>query len=415
MATETAPVVNDENPKQSSKLQKEFVDDPDTAKKKISEFVKLLKASKNTVVFTGAGISTNTKRLADFRGDNGLISNRPPLVQMGIAETKMDSIMPTFTHVCIQILTKKGFIRKIVTSNHDGLHNKSNVASEDIADLFGNVFVEKCRKCKTWYTRKSVVSHLYRKCDKNPKCKGKLKRTACNMNESVNKKQLQRAENIAEESTLSLVLGSSMTIWPFCDLPTQSKGGYVLVTRQETSYDEEALLCVHLNVDEFMLGVVKGLNLEDECKEFVYLQVFDWNAMVMSNDLILFGLNSKESNEGLPFIQSARVQIIKENQDDDNDEKEKSDDCYDVIKEYELQKMRDLNWKFEIMKSNLFDALSQAKDCQIRIEIEWESGFEMEKYTKIFDGLGDKLQSLPETMHSIELELRKFVKYDISD
>merc|ERR1712228_1090913 len=109
-----------------------------------------------------------------------------------------------------------------------------------------------------------------------------------------------------------------------------------------------------------------GLNLEEECQQFVYLQVFDWNVMTMSNDLILFGLNSREKNEGLPFIQSACVQIIKEreNGDDGDDEKEKNDDLYDVM------------WKFEIMKGQFMSALEKVKDCKIRIEIEWESGFD---------------------------------------
>eukprot|EP01084_Bolivina_argentea_P244864 410116_1 len=113
------------NPNPESKLQKEFVDDIEVANKKIKQFVEYLKQSKYTVFYTGAGISTNTKRLADFRGDKGLISHRPPLVQMGIAEQKMDSIMPTFTHFCIKILMDHGYVAKVVTSNHDGLHNKS--------------------------------------------------------------------------------------------------------------------------------------------------------------------------------------------------------------------------------------------------------------------------------------------------
>merc|ERR1712048_1028802 len=128
--------------------------------------------------------------------------------------------------------------------------------------------------------------------------------------------------------------------------------------------------------------------------------------MVLSSDLILFGLNSKETNEGLPFIESARVQIVKVS---GNDDEKKSDDDLSVVvvKEYELQKMKDLNWKFEIMKSQFLDALNaHGNQCKIRMEIEWESGFEMATYHKGFDGLANKI-NLPETMHSMQLELRK--------
>ena len=375
------------------KHYKEFVDPIDIANEKIIKFVKHLVYSKYTVLFSGAGISTNTKRLVDFRGDNGLIANREPLIKMGIAEQKMDSIMPTFTHLCIKKLMERGYIKQIITSNHDGLHNKSGVKDEDIIDLFGNVYVEKCRKCKKRYYRKSVVSHLYRKCDKYPDCKGKLKRTACNMNETVDSKQLKRAQETAAKSTLSLVLGSSMTIYPFCDLPAKASDdgdedtvGYVLVTRQQTDYDRGALLCIHMNVDDFMLGVMRRLNLQHECAEFVYEQVFDANVSINSNDMFVFGLQSRQINEGLPFVTSGSVQIVKvikgdknESVDDEkkgNDEDRVKDNC-DIIKEYELQKLKDLNFSFEIMKSSFLDALKKDEEYRVRIEIEWESGFEL--------------------------------------
>ena len=421
------------NKSKDNGLQKEFVDPIDIANEKIIKFVEHLVYSKYTVLFSGAGISTNTKRLADFLGDNGLIANREPLIKMGIAEQKMDSIMPTFTHLCIKKLMEHRYIKKIITSNHDGLHNKSGVEDDDIIDLFGNVYVEKCRKCKKRYYRKSVVSHLYRKCDKYPDCKGKLKRTACNMNESVDSKQFKRAQETAAKSTLSLVLGSSMTIYPFCDLPPkasddndQDKMGYVLVTRQETDYDRGALLCIHMNVDDFMLGVMRRLNLQDECAEFVYEQVFDANVNI-NDDMVVFGLRSRQINEGLPFVASGSVQIVKgikgdhnENVEDEkkgNDDNEQNeedkdrvkDDC-DIIKEYELQKLKDLNFSFEIMKSSFLDALKKDKEYRVRIEIEWESGFNLDNCRQIFDGIDWGKQG---ELQKMEMKLSKTVVFDV--
>eukprot|EP01084_Bolivina_argentea_P158704 276443_1 len=392
-------------------LQKEFVDDIEVANKKISQFVDQLKKSQYTVVFTGAGVSTNTNRLADFRGDKGLISNRPPLVQMGIAETKMDSIMPTFTHSCIKILADRGFIQKIITSNHDGLHNKTNFPNDDIVDLFGNVYVEKCRKCKSRYTRKTVVSHLYRKCDNNPKCKGKLQREKCDMGNTVNNKYLKKAEEISASSHLSLVLGSSMTIAPFCELPPKAKQ-YVLVTRQETDYDIGAFLCIHMDVDDFMFGVMKELKLDNKCKQFIYKQIFDWNIIVMLNDMIRFELKSRQSNEGLPFIQSSCIQIVKVKDMELDEEKKQKDgnNKYEIVREYELQKLKDLNWGFEIMKSQFMDVVNKVKDCKIRIEIEWEKGFESENYYNVFENVD---WSKVDVTQSMMVELCKIVKYEV--
>ena len=165
----------------------------------------------------------------------------------------------------------EGHAQFIVTSNHDGLHDKSGITPKQHADLFGNVYVEKCRKCKQRFYRKTVVPILFRKCEN---CGGKLKRTKCNMGESVPKQPRKIAEKHAQfckrrkknqplffcihtqasthththtqhtqhtqrEADLSLVLGSSMTVYPFCEMPPLAKK-MVIVTRQNTKFDKQA-------------------------------------------------------------------------------------------------------------------------------------------------------------------------------
>ncbi|ETO13019.1 chromatin regulatory protein sir2 [Reticulomyxa filosa] len=181
---------------ENNELPEEFEDAPEELGKKILKLAELMHKSKCTIFFTGlqqstldsvcrptnrffkyclglgekrAGISTNTQRLPDFRGTNGLVrtGNRPPMTVMGKAESKMDSIMPTYTHCALKLLVDKGYVKGIVTSNHDGLQNKCGVASENCVDLFGNVYVERCtnKKCKQYFLRHTIVPHLRRTCE----------------------------------------------------------------------------------------------------------------------------------------------------------------------------------------------------------------------------------------------------------
>lgn len=56
--------------------------------------------------------------------------------------------IPSKTHMALKALTDAGYVKYIVSQNIDGLHLKSGLARDFLAELHGNMFVENCNKCR---------------------------------------------------------------------------------------------------------------------------------------------------------------------------------------------------------------------------------------------------------------------------
>ena len=179
---------------------------------------------------------------------------------LGLKEQDLDCIYPTYTHCAITELVKRGVVKFVATSNHDGLHQKSGLGDEFIADVFGNVFVEKCLKCKRLWKRSVVVPSLGRKCD-DTSCKGRLQKTGTRMGETTPEEPLNRAWEIAKKSDLAIVLGSSLTVSPFCQIPFLAKQT-VILNLQDTSYDAKSVLNIHCYCDKAMRDICKAYSIE---------------------------------------------------------------------------------------------------------------------------------------------------------
>eukprot|EP00455_Lapot_gusevi_P049538 TRINITY_DN7040_c0_g1_i3.p1 TRINITY_DN7040_c0_g1~~TRINITY_DN7040_c0_g1_i3.p1 ORF type:complete len:290 (-),score=42.71 TRINITY_DN7040_c0_g1_i3:74-943(-) len=166
--------------------------------------------------------------------------------------------MPTFSHLALARGCQTGLFKSIVTSNHDGLHQKASEAagSPDIPviDIFGNAYLEKCLKCSSVYYRRVITPNIGRTCD-NLECKGRLMKCGTRMGAMTPAEPLAAGVEQARQADVALVLGSSMTVTPFCDLPMMARHT-VLVTRQETSFDRDCL-CIHANCDVVMRAVAE--------------------------------------------------------------------------------------------------------------------------------------------------------------
>ena len=62
-------------------------------------------------------------------------------------------LRPTYTHEAVQKLMSLGLLKHVISQNTDGLHRLSGIPREQMSELHGNAFHERCEKCGTKYER----------------------------------------------------------------------------------------------------------------------------------------------------------------------------------------------------------------------------------------------------------------------
>lgn len=129
----------------------------------LEEFAARLRASRDIVFFTGAGISTESGVL-DFRSPGG-IWTRHQLVYFDefmsseaarVRHWKLKkethelykTVKPNVAHYAIRRFEEGGQLLGLITQNVDGLHSLAGVSDERIVELHGTDRTIKCLRCQ---------------------------------------------------------------------------------------------------------------------------------------------------------------------------------------------------------------------------------------------------------------------------
>ncbi|EKX35156.1 hypothetical protein GUITHDRAFT_158764 [Guillardia theta CCMP2712] len=237
----------------------EHAEEEEITASKILKLADLIRTSKKCVVLTGAGISTSAG-VSDFRGPNGVWTAEkkgipPP------ASRSFETVQPTLTHMALLGLVQ-------AKMNVDGLHLRSGLPRENLAELHGNLFIESCEICGWEYLRDFDVggisfSKTGRECER-PGCGGALRNNLLDWEDALPEQEFQAAEDALRSSDLCICMGTSLRIRPASELPliTVKNGGkLVLCNLQKTPKDRHACLKVHAPIDEVMRGVMAVLGV----------------------------------------------------------------------------------------------------------------------------------------------------------
>ncbi|NXY11097.1 SIR6 deacetylase, partial [Pteruthius melanotis] len=255
----------------------EIFDPPEELERKVRELADLIRSSSNVVFHTGAGIST-ASGIPDFRGPNGVWT----MEEKGLSpkfDTTFENARPSKTHMALLGLQRVGILKFLVSQNVDGLHVRSGFPRDKLAELHGNMFVEECVKCGKQYVRDAVVGSMGLKptgrlCSVSRElskarglraCRGKLRDTILDWEDSLPDRDLTLADEACRKADLSVTLGTSLQIKPSGNLPliTKKRGGkLVIVNLQATKHDRQADLRIHGYVDDVMTKLMKHLGLE---------------------------------------------------------------------------------------------------------------------------------------------------------
>ncbi|MDR1481246.1 MAG: NAD-dependent deacylase [Synergistaceae bacterium] len=220
-----------------------------------------------TVVFTGAGMSTDSG-LPDFRSKGGVWSKVDPM-ELATATAmrrnydmfhefysqrfvQMKEALPNDGHRILANWESRGLVNCVITQNIDGLHE--DAGSRTIYELHGSVGKVRCMECGSAATQADFTA-------KTPcsRCGGRLRPGVVLFEEGLPSDTLDLSWKASEESTVFIVLGSSLQVSPANQMPVMAKrAGALLVicNRDITQMDHMA----NYRTDEGIVDLLKRLD-----------------------------------------------------------------------------------------------------------------------------------------------------------
>lgn len=237
-------------------------------RKQAYEFISLLEYSKYAVVFTGAGISTDSG-IPDYRTPKkgiwenfdksvvsleGFLKNPSRYYSYALELHPIRSFArPNSAHYMLAKFEEKGLLRGIITQNVDGLHY--DAGSRNVYELHGSLREFVCLSC---YTHKSAEGMMERvKNGENPprckKCNGILKPNAVFFGEALPRIPWEKSVELVNNADLFISIGSSLQVSPANNLPRiaiKNNAKFIIINLMDTPYDNYTDLLIKNNVSE---------------------------------------------------------------------------------------------------------------------------------------------------------------------
>jgi NAD-dependent deacetylase len=238
----------------------------------LEDLVALLRKARRIMIFTGAGISTESG-IPDFRGPQGVWTRRRPVYYQDFMSSEAARIehwdnkleawsafraaRPNPVHRAIVQLENAGKVVAVLTQNIDGLHALAGSQREHLVELHGTNLSVECQTCR-WRGDPEAHFEKFRLHRKPPLCDcgGYLKPATISFGQSLDPLVLERASEAARAADLVVALGSTLSVHPAESFPLLAANRgipYVIINRGATDHD--GLPCVSLRLE----GEVTGL------------------------------------------------------------------------------------------------------------------------------------------------------------
>jgi NAD-dependent deacetylase len=248
--------------------------DPDLA-----AFGRLIAGARRAIVFTGAGISTESG-IPDFRSPGGIWTQMAPIDfsdflaseearreswrRRFAADETLKSARPNRGHRAVAALVERGIVAAVITQNIDGLHQASGIPEERVIELHGNTTYAQCLDCRERYDIEALRDAFAREgaapCCTN--CGGWVKTATISFGQAMPEEAMRRAERETLAADLFIVAGSSLVVYPaagFPELAKHNSARLVIVNRERTGLDRIADLVLNRAIGE-TLGAVVGID-----------------------------------------------------------------------------------------------------------------------------------------------------------
>ncbi|WP_249138029.1 SIR2 family NAD-dependent protein deacylase [Phenylobacterium montanum] len=239
----------------------------------------LIHASRRMVVFTGAGVSTESG-IPDFRSPGGVWSRMKPIYfqEFVASEDKRREAWtrafsgvagwvgaePNAGHRAVAKLAAEGKCSAVITQNVDNLHQDAGVPAHQVIELHGNASYAACLDCGLRHELADLKGPFLER-GEIPACRscsGLVKTAVVSFGQPMPEAAMARAEEEALACDLFLVLGSSLVVYPAAGFPLMARrngAALVIVNREPTEQDGYATLVLHEEIGPLMSAVV-GVN-----------------------------------------------------------------------------------------------------------------------------------------------------------
>jgi NAD-dependent deacetylase len=252
----------------------------DGMKQRIEKVAALINGAKRIVVFTGAGVSTESG-IPDFRSPGGIWSRFDPeeftiYRFLASSETRLKQwklliesglivdAKPNRAHLAVAELEKLGKLDCVITQNIDNLHQKAGNSPEKVLELHGTMNFAKCLGCFQRYSMEDLLGRLKLEDEAPlcPDCFGILKPDVIFFGEQLPAKALQQSIDHSRQCDLLIVVGSSLVVYPAAYMPVYAKesgAAVVIVNLTATDFDHQADVVVHGKAGEVMPLILEAV------------------------------------------------------------------------------------------------------------------------------------------------------------
>lgn len=223
---------------------------------KISLVAQKIGEGGKNVVFTGAGISTESG-ISDYRSKGGIWDKYQPVYfdefmsskdarieywrRKGELYDELVRAKPNPAHRALFSLYEMGLLEAVITQNIDGLHQESGIPDDSVIELHGNNRRVRCMTCgkisSIHEAQKRVeAGDLAPECE----CGGYLKPDTISFGQAMPVRKTERAAELSHACDFFMVVGSTLLVQPAAHMPYYAKqsGAFLaIVNLSETPCD----------------------------------------------------------------------------------------------------------------------------------------------------------------------------------
>lgn len=237
------------------------------------ELSQYINEAKNIVIFTGAGISTESG-IPDFRGPQGVWKTNTPIYFQDFIESEevrkeswkrkftgqdiIKKAKPNIGHLAVAEIINTHQSAYLITQNVDNLHQDAGVPDDKITEIHGNASYASCLDCGIRYELKPIKKDFLENetvpyCDS---CGGIIKTATISFGQSMPEEGMQMAQRKTLGCDLFITIGTSLVVYPAAGFPKLAKeigANLIIVNNEPTDFDPIADLVIHEQIGKVFL------------------------------------------------------------------------------------------------------------------------------------------------------------------